>query len=85
MQTTEETIYNERQVGNFLKTIPRDSFTVATKFNPALNPGVDEPTVVKSFEASLANLQLDYVDLYYLHRCPGTVEELETWMRSAKV
>jgi aryl-alcohol dehydrogenase-like predicted oxidoreductase len=62
--------YNESILGEFFKTVPRDSFSVATKYYPRQ----DDPTVYeydnvkKSLLASLSRLQLDYVDLYYAHR-----------------
>ena len=31
-EDSDDDIYNERVVGKFLKTVPRDSFTIATKF-----------------------------------------------------
>eukprot|EP00747_Dinoflagellata_sp_TGD_P078538 gnl/TRDRNA2_/TRDRNA2_160119_c0_seq1.p1 gnl/TRDRNA2_/TRDRNA2_160119_c0~~gnl/TRDRNA2_/TRDRNA2_160119_c0_seq1.p1 ORF type:complete len:356 (-),score=60.57 gnl/TRDRNA2_/TRDRNA2_160119_c0_seq1:266-1333(-) len=77
--------YNEVTVGKFLQTLPRTAFTVATKFFPAFwNGKVDAETVTKACEASLKRLGLDYIDLYYCHRMPESVEKLEEWMASAK-
>jgi aryl-alcohol dehydrogenase-like predicted oxidoreductase len=62
--------YNESILGEFFKTVPRDSYTVATKYYPKK----DDPTlytydgVKASLQASLKRLQLDYVDVYYAHR-----------------
>lgn len=76
--------FNEEIVGKFVKTVKRDTVTVATKFNPALHKmEVDEATVTKSFNDSLARLGLDYVDLYYCHRMPGSIEKMKQWMASA--
>ena len=61
--------YNESILGTFFQTVPRDSFSVATKFWPQGETGnYDYETVKKSLTASLKRLQLDYVDLYYAHR-----------------
>merc|ERR1712039_385220 len=40
-QDTGETKINEVQIGQFLSTLPRDSFTVATKFFPGLHNAAD--------------------------------------------
>lgn len=61
--------YNEAILGDFFQTVPRDSYTVATKYWPRDDPDVYEyDNVKKSLVASLERLQLDYVDLYYAHR-----------------
>ena len=78
--------YNEALLGLYLsKAASRDSFTVATKFFPALHNGkCDFQTVSDAVDASLARLGLQHVDLYYCHRMPVTVEALEEWMGSMK-
>ena len=62
--------YNERVVGKFLKTVERESYTVATKYMPSLwsEDCSDFEKVRASLVASLERLGLDYVDLYYAHR-----------------
>jgi aryl-alcohol dehydrogenase-like predicted oxidoreductase len=68
--------HNEVVLGRFLRTVPRDTYSVATKFWP---PGdVVVPTdddddgyydlVRDHLMGSLRRLGLDYVDLYYSHR-----------------
>ncbi|CAJ1960648.1 unnamed protein product [Cylindrotheca closterium] len=61
---------NEAILGEFFQTVPRDSFTVATKYMPSSgNPSVYEYEDVKAhLEASLKKLQMESVDLYYAHR-----------------
>lgn len=77
---------NEEQVGRFLQTLPRESFTVATKFMPGTHDNkCDVETVMAAVDASLSRLGLDYVDLYYCHRMPPTIEMAEEWMHSMKV
>eukprot|EP00331_Platyophrya_macrostoma_P029126 CAMPEP_0176434760 /NCGR_PEP_ID=MMETSP0127-20121128/16879_1 /TAXON_ID=938130 /ORGANISM="Platyophrya macrostoma, Strain WH" /LENGTH=348 /DNA_ID=CAMNT_0017817579 /DNA_START=50 /DNA_END=1096 /DNA_ORIENTATION=+ len=79
--------YNESILGKFFSTITtgRSSFTVATKYNPLVHQGSTErDTVRAAFDASLNRLGLQYVDLYYLHRMPETLEQLLTFMEAAK-
>jgi predicted aldo/keto reductase-like oxidoreductase len=65
---------NETMLGNLFKTLPRDSFYLATKVKPA---GVDrdgKPTkdttaedFLQKFNTSLSRLQMEYVDILYIH------------------
>jgi len=70
----------------FAAKVGRDKITVATKYFPM---GSDEKVactaeaVRSSLEASLKNLGMDYVDLYYLHRIPSD-DGLKSWMEAAK-
>lgn len=75
--------WNEEIVGKFVATVKRETVTVATKFNPMMSPDVEEKSVVASFDNSLKRLGCGYVDLYYLHRMPGTLEKLKKWMAAA--
>lgn len=59
--------HNEDILGQFFQTVPRDSFSVATKYWPR-SETYDYDTVKASLTASLKRLQLSYVDLYYAHR-----------------
>jgi aryl-alcohol dehydrogenase-like predicted oxidoreductase len=74
---TDETVYNESQLGAFFKTVPRDSFTVASKFMPIGKPDCSYETVKRALEASLARLGLDFVDLYYSHRVLSREQGIE--------
>jgi len=81
----EGTIHNECQIGKFLQTLPREKFTVATKYMPGFHDGkCDAETVAAAVDASLERLGLSYIDLYYCHRMPASVEALEEWMASVK-
>jgi len=65
---------NETMLGNLLKNYPRNSFYLATKVKPA---GVDrdgKPTdkttaddFLERFATSLSRLQMEYVDILYIH------------------
>ncbi len=65
---------NEIMLGNLLKNYPRESFYLATKVKPA---GVDQNGIpgsqttaddfLEKFNTSLSRLQMDYVDILYVH------------------
>jgi uncharacterized protein len=64
---------NELMLGNFFKDYKRDSFILATKVKPNTDrdgkPG-DQATPEKfleMFNTSLSRLQMDYVDILYIH------------------
>lgn len=65
---------NEEMLGNLLKDYPRDSFVIATKIHPKLNKDTglfEEDDLKKTFfemlEISLKRLQMQYVDILYIH------------------
>jgi len=77
---------NEILIGKTIKhfNIPRNSFTIATKFgignsSDGQRRAFGNRTYVRECcEASLKRLGLDYVDLYYVHRIDQTVPIEET-------
>jgi aryl-alcohol dehydrogenase-like predicted oxidoreductase len=77
--------HNEKQLGAFLRTVPRDSFTVATKFMPSAHKDkCDLQTVQGAVDVSLERLGLNSIDLYYCHRMPPDLEKAKEWMLSMK-
>jgi predicted aldo/keto reductase-like oxidoreductase len=66
---------NEQMLGDIWKDYPRDSFIVATKVKPAgLERRTGKPTeattaedFLKKFEESMSRLQMDNVDILYMH------------------
>jgi aryl-alcohol dehydrogenase-like predicted oxidoreductase len=73
---------NEELVGKALKLYGRDKFIVATKFGITMENGVrgvsgKESAIRAQLADSLARLDIDYIDLYYMHRMdPATpIEE----------
>ncbi|KAL2478086.1 putative aldo-keto reductase 3 [Forsythia ovata] len=75
---------NEYLVGKALKQLPREKIQLATKFGIC---GFDASEVIvkgspeyarSCCEASLKRLDVDYIDLYYVHRIDTTVPIEET-------
>jgi aryl-alcohol dehydrogenase-like predicted oxidoreductase len=66
---------NEVMLGEVLKEYPRDSFVIGTKIGPdhfdrtteTYGPGLTKESIIEKFETSLQRLQMDYVDILYLH------------------
>jgi uncharacterized protein len=64
---------NETMLGNFFKDFKRDSFMLATKVKPNTDRDgkpTDQATAEKfleMFNTSLSRLQMDYVDILYVH------------------
>ncbi|KAK3418414.1 hypothetical protein EUGRSUZ_H04374 [Eucalyptus grandis] len=75
---------NEILVGKALKKLPREKVQLATKFGALQSKGYDvaingRPEYVRSCcEASLKRLDVDYIDLYYVHRIDTSVPIEET-------
>jgi predicted aldo/keto reductase-like oxidoreductase len=65
---------NETMLGNVFKAYPRDSFYLATKIKPIGTDKDGNPTsqtsaddFLEKFQTSLSRLQMDYVDILYVH------------------
>lgn len=86
---TAEGYGNENGVGLGLKAgladlgIGRDEMFVTTKLWPGNEAWGQPPktyeATIASFNASLAKLQLDYIDLYLIHAPFGNAQRLEQW------
>ena len=77
-------LYNETVIGKYLQTLPRESFTVATKFLPMKwQNKSDYDTVKTALTNSLKRLGLDYADLYYSHRV-ASLDNAKEFAASAK-
>lgn len=80
----ENDVYNESVIGKFFITVPRNSFTIATKYLPMKwGNKVDYDTVKVALINSLKRLKMDYVDLYYAHRISSLEMAIE-FTRTAK-
>jgi aryl-alcohol dehydrogenase-like predicted oxidoreductase len=88
----------ETMTGEALKHLglPRDQFVLATKVLGRMGPGVNQwglsrAHILHAVDASLARLQLDYIDLYQIHgRDPltsleETLDALDACVRAGKV
>ncbi len=86
---------SERITGNLLKGIKRENIVVATKVFSTMsdNPndsGLSRKHILDSIDNSLKRLQMDYVDLYQIHRwdyntpIEETMEALNDVVRSGK-
>lgn len=72
---------NEVLVGKALSIYPRDSYVLATKTGidvTTFKPNGKPEYVRLACERSLKNLNLEYIDLYYIHRIDTTVPIEET-------
>jgi predicted aldo/keto reductase-like oxidoreductase len=91
---------NEIMLGNVLKAYPRDSFFLATKIKPVGLDKEGKPTnqtttddFLEKFSISLSRLQMDHVDILYVHsvdnpevlRHKPVLEALKKLRRDGKV
>lgn len=64
-------VYNdgacEELLGECLKGLEADAFSIATKANPRVTGALDQRSVVAQLEGSLERMGLDRVDIFYLH------------------
>jgi predicted aldo/keto reductase-like oxidoreductase len=73
---------NETMLGNLFRNYPRDSFILATKVKPERdrngkpNDETSPDSFLEMFSTSLKRLQMDYVDILYVHDI-STTEFLE--------
>jgi aflatoxin B1 aldehyde reductase len=59
---------SEQILGRLLSGRPRESFEIATKAHPSVKGNLGAGAVREQLELSLERLQLDAVDLFYLHQ-----------------
>ncbi|NOX64541.1 MAG: oxidoreductase, partial [Chlorobi bacterium] len=84
---------NEEMLGKTLKDVSRDRFIISTKipgnkFNKKSGEwekAMDADDFLEKFELSLKRLQMDYVDIFYLHSRKGREETLEAEILEAMV
>ena len=75
-------VYNEGQseiiIGQIIKKFGRDKIKIATKVNPRISGRLDREAVYKQLPESLERMDIEKVDIFYLHFPDQTpVEMLE--------
>jgi 1-deoxyxylulose-5-phosphate synthase len=78
----------ERVLGEALANVRRDSYVLATKLYFPMtrtDQGLSRAQVYKQLDASLARLQVDYVDLYQCHRYDADTPLEETMAALSEV
>jgi 1-deoxyxylulose-5-phosphate synthase len=86
---------SERVTGNLLKDVKRENIVVATKVRGQMSDNVNDvglsrKHIMDSIDNSLKRLQMDYVDLYQIHRwdyntpIEETMEALNDVVRAGK-
>jgi len=86
---------SEEMLGEVLADYPRDSFTIATKVNPGKKKQgtFTKQDFLEQLELSLERLQMDYVDILYLHSAnnagyvqnPVYLDAMETAKKQGKI
>ena len=62
---------SEKVLGEFLSTLPRDSYFISDKFTPqCADPNAENP-VTAMYETSTKLLGTDYMDIYWIHNPVG--------------
>ncbi len=65
---------SESVLGKFLRTVPRESYLVSTKFTPqCANPEADN-AVIDMYEGSVERLGTKFIDFYWIHNPVGAPE-----------
>ena len=65
---------SEKVLGEFLRTVPRDSYLISDKFTPQCADPNAENAVIALYETSAKLLGTDYMDVYWIHNPVGAPE-----------
>ena len=65
---------SEKVLGEFLSTVPRDSYLISDKFTPQCADPNEENAVTTMYETSTKLLGTDYMDIYWIHNPVGAPE-----------
>ena len=79
---------SEKTLGEFLRTVPRESYYISAKFTPQCANPAAENAVVEMFNTSAELLGTDYMDFYWIHNpvgAPKWVTELIPLAKSGKI
>ena len=65
---------SEEVLGKFLRSVPRESYLISTKFTPqCANPDA-ENAVIEMYEGSVKRLGTEFMDFYWIHNPVGAPE-----------
>ena len=85
------TAYNngdsENILGSFVKNVDRNKVILSTKFTPQMADSSNQP-IQNMLDASLRRLNIDYVDIYWIHNaalCEKWTKEIIPIAKSNKV
>ena len=79
---------SEKILGEFFRSVPRDSYLVSDKFTPQCADPAAENAVTALYEKSAELLGTDYMDFYWIHNhmdAPKWVTELIPLAKSGKI
>ncbi|HJB17027.1 MAG TPA: aldo/keto reductase [Candidatus Blautia excrementipullorum] len=65
---------SEKVLGEFLRTVSRDSYLISDKFTPQCADPNAENAVIALYETSAKLLGTDYMDVYWIHNPVGAPE-----------
>jgi len=79
---------SETVLGNFLKSVPRETYLISTKFTPQCADTSADNAVTAMYEGSKERLGTDFMDFYWIHNpvdAPKWVTELIPLAKSGKI
>ena len=65
---------SEEVLGKFLRSVPRESYLVSTKFTPQCADDKAENAVIEMYKGSVERLGTDFFDYYWIHNPVGAPE-----------
>ncbi|MBQ6737304.1 MAG: aldo/keto reductase, partial [Synergistaceae bacterium] len=65
---------SEEVLGKFLRSVPRESYLISTKFTPQCANPEAENAVIEMYEGSVKRLGTDFMDFYWIHNPVGAPE-----------
>lgn len=65
---------SEEVLGKFLRSVPRESYLVSTKFTPQCADDKADNAVIEMYKGSVERLGTDFFDYYWIHNPVGAPE-----------
>ena len=69
---------SEEVLGRFLRTVPRDSYLISTKFTPQCANPEAENAVIEMYEGSVKRLGTEFMDFYWIHNPVGHPQKVNS-------